>query len=147
MMILNNYSKRNGSEFTVMASEYWTFFDFLYKKEDGPKNQIGIEKAFGAFLESEGFHKFIGCNVKNIGEGLPFLCYRKTGKIDLYYEGMKIINGRDYPLDGYEPYLEFNFNPRKESKFCVHSKLKKEGTWEMEIIDDILEIMYPKKNR
>jgi len=54
------------------------------------------------------------------------------------FQGKKIIPGREEILDGYIPIVMFTPSQRSLS---AESYLKKEGTWKLNVIDDILRLV------
>jgi len=114
-----------------------TYQDFLQTRELANKREsyeLGrtAEKLFSDFLNIN----YVRKNPQAEFIKIENTCLRKDSKLEVWCAGTEIIPGKKDGLDGYAPILEFN---AQNKNISVKTYLKREGSWTLRILEEILE--------
>ncbi len=124
-------------DFNYKNKEYQAFLAArkIWKKLDGETNlKKAAEKCFSDFLAE--YLDSLSMNIRGNGSSIYL---RKGNNIDIYCQGIKIIPGRGEYLDGYEPELEFCAS---EKELTATAGLRQTGTWQLDVINDFIQLLY-----
>jgi hypothetical protein len=127
VLVLSDYHLNNYQE--CLMSLKWL-------KENKASLPDAIKRACTKAIQHSFFQVFssylftIGLTVREgVPAGDPSVYLREDDTVDVYCEGIKVMQDRKDCLDGFVPELTFFINPKNTSEIEVTAQLKQEGAY------------------